>query len=154
MPTVGRVAPNFTLNDQDGEPVELKSFRGQKVALYFYPKDATPGCTKQACNLRDNHDALTTAGIVVLGVSPDDEKKHTRFIEKQSLNFTLLCDPDHIALEKYEVWGEKSMYGRKYMGVFRKTFLIDEKGVLVAVIEKPKVSDHAAEVLSGFGVAG
>ncbi len=150
MLNVGRMAPTFTLNDQDGEAVDLKSFRGQKVALYFYPKDATPGCTKQACNIRDNQAVLKKAGIVVFGISPDNEKKHTTFIEKQKLNFTLLCDPDHIALEKYEVWGEKKLYGRTYMGVFRKTFLIDEAGKLKAIIEKPKVSDHAAEVLAGF----
>jgi peroxiredoxin Q/BCP len=151
MIKAGNKAPQFTLADQNGQKVALKDFSGQKVAIYFYPKDDTPGCTKQACSIRDDYKKVTRAGIVILGISPDDERKHTRFIEKYDLPFTLLADPDKKALQKYGVWQEKSMYGRKYMGVVRTTFLIDEKGKVANVIEKPKVADHANEILDGFG---
>lgn len=149
-PKEGRKAPDFSVKDQDGKPVRLKELRGKKVALYFYPKDATPGCTKQACSLRDSHSALKRAGIIVLGISPDSESSHQKFITKQDLPFTLLADTEKKVAQKYGVWGEKSMYGRKYMGIFRTTFLIDETGTLIKVITKPKVAEHAEEVLQGF----
>ena len=150
MIEAGKQAPLFTLKDQNGNPVALKEYRGRKVALYFYPKDMTPGCTKQACNLRDHIKALDKAGVVVIGVSPDNEKSHARFADAHELSFTLAADPDKKVLQKYGVWGEKSMYGRKYMGVMRTTFLIDEKGKVAKVIAKPKVADHAKEVMDGF----
>ena len=152
-PEEGKKAPALSLNDQDGTRVTLKDLRGKKVAIYFYPKDQTPGCTTQACNLRDNYAAVRKADIVVLGVSPDDEASHTKFIAKQDLPFTLLADPDKKALEAYGVWREKNMYGRKYMGVVRTTFLIDESGTIVKIIAKPKVADHTREILDGFGVS-
>jgi peroxiredoxin Q/BCP len=151
MIKAGDKAPSFTLTDQNGDKVAMKDFGGQKVAIYFYPKDDTPGCTKQACSIRDDYRKVSKAGIVILGISPDDEKKHRRFVDKYDLPFTLLADPDKKALQKYGVWQEKSMYGRKYMGVVRTTFLIDEKGKVLSVIEKPKVADHAGEILDGFG---
>ncbi|MDA0322161.1 MAG: thioredoxin-dependent thiol peroxidase [Verrucomicrobia bacterium] len=151
MIKAGDKAPSFTLTDQNGDKVAMKDFDGQKVAIYFYPKDDTPGCTKQACSIRDDYRKVSKAGIVILGISPDDEKKHRRFVDKYDLPFTLLADPDKKALQKYGVWQEKSMYGRKYMGVVRTTFLIDEKGKVVSVIEKPKVANHAGEILDGFG---
>lgn len=149
----GKKAPALSLNDPDGKRVTLKELQGKKVALYFYPKDQTPGCTTQACNIRDNYGALKKAGVVVLGISPDDEASHTKFIAKQDLPFTLLADPDKKALEAYGVWREKNMYGRKYMGVVRTTFLIDESGTIVKIIAKPKVADHTREILDGFGVS-
>jgi peroxiredoxin Q/BCP len=152
-PEEGKKAPALSLNDQDGTRVTLKDLRGKKVAIYFYPKDQTPGCTTQACNLRDNYAAVRKADIVVLGVSPDDEASHTKFIAKQDLPFTLLADPAKKALEAYGVWSEKNMYGRKYMGVVRTTFLIDESGTIVKIIAKPKVADHTREILDGFGLS-
>ena len=152
-PEEGKKAPALSLNDQDGTRVTLKDLRGKKVAIYFYPKDQTPGCTTQACNLRDNYAAVRKADIVVLGVSPDDEASHTKFIAKQDLPFTLLADPAKKALEAYGVWREKNMYGRKYMGVVRTTFLIDESGTIVKIITKPKVADHTREILDGFGLS-
>lgn len=152
-PEEGKKAPALSLNDQDGTRVTLKDLRGKKVAIYFYPKDQTPGCTTQACNLRDNYAAVRKADIVVLGVSPDDEASHTKFIAKQDLPFTLLADPAKKALEAYGVWREKNMYGRKYMGVVRTTFLIDESGTIVKIIAKPKVAEHTREILDGFGLS-
>jgi peroxiredoxin Q/BCP len=152
-PEEGKKAPALSLNDQDGTRVTLKDLRGKKVAIYFYPKDQTPGCTTQACNLRDNYAAVRKADIVVLGVSPDDEASHTKFIAKQDLPFTLLADPAKKALEAYGVWSEKNMYGRKYMGVVRTTFLIDESGTIVKIIAKPNVADHTREILDGFGLS-
>ena len=152
MTKTGSKAPDFTLMDESGKAVSLKDFRGRKVALYCYPKDMTPGCTTQACNLRDHDAALRKAGIVVLGLSPDPSKSHAKFRAKHELPFTLLADPEKVLLQKLGVWAEKSMYGRKYMGVLRTTFLIDEDGKVAGIIEKPKVGDHAAEILAGFGV--
>lgn len=149
--SVGSKAPEFNVNDQDGNPVSLKSLQGSKVALYFYPKDDTPGCTKEACNLRDHYDALTQAGIKIYGVSVDDEKAHQKFIQKYTLPFPLLADTEHSIVEPYKVWVEKNMYGRKYMGIARITYLIDEQGTIHDVIEKVKVDDHAAQILQGFG---
>jgi peroxiredoxin Q/BCP len=145
----GDKAPDFTGIDQDGKKVKLSSFKGKKVVLYFYPKDLTSTCTVQACNLRDNYAKLTKKGYVVIGVSPDDVKSHQKFIEKNELPFLLIADTTQEILNAYGVWGEKSMYGRKYMGVHRTTFVIDEKGKIERVILKPKSSQHAEEILKG-----
>ena len=150
----GDKAPDFTAKNQDGETVKLKDLKGERVVLYFYPKDDTPGCTKQACSFRDADDVYRKKGIKVLGVSIDDEKSHQKFISKYELPFDLLADTDKSIVEKYGVWGEKSMYGRKYMGTHRKTFLIDEKGKIVKIFDKVKVAEHADEVLKAFGEKG
>lgn len=147
----GTPAPQFTSRDQDGNPISLKQFLGKKVVLYFYPKDDTPGCTKQACNLAENFSALTDKGIVVLGVSVDNESAHKKFIRKFSLPFPLIADTEHNVVEAYKVWAEKSMYGKKYMGTLRVTYLIDEKGIISHVITKPEVSNHAAQILELIG---
>ena len=143
----GDKAPDFTAKDQNGKNVSLKDFLGKKVVLYFYPKDFTPGCTTEACNLRDNYEDLKDAGMEVIGVSPDDEESHKKFEEKHELPFILLADPDKKIIEKYGVWGEKNMYGKKSMGLFRTTFLIDEKGVIYKVFKKPKTAIHSEEIL-------
>lgn len=152
MLTIGSLAPDFTVADQDGNMVSLKDFKGKKVVLYFYPKDNTPGCTDQACNLRDNISTLQKAGIVVLGVSVDSEKKHQNFIKKFSLPFPLLADVDHQLVDAYQVWGEKTFWGRKYMGTFRVTFLIDEKGNIEHIIDKVETTNHAAQILAAWGL--
>ena len=143
----GDNAPDFESTDQDGNPIKLTDFRGKKVVLYFYPKDNTPGCTAESCNLRDNYDQLMKQGYVVLGVSSDNEKSHRKFIDKHELPFSLIADTDKSVHEKYGTWGEKSMYGRKYMGTFRTTFVIDEEGKIEEVIEKVKTKDHTAQIL-------
>ena len=143
----GDKAPDFTTKDQDGNTVSLKNFLGNKVILYFYPEDDTPTCTIEACNLRDNYDDLKKAGFVILGVSPDDKKKHKKFEEKFDLPFTLLEDPEKKIIDKYGVWGEKNLYGRKYMGLFRTTFLIDESGIIFKIFKKPKSKIHSEEIL-------
>lgn len=143
----GDKAPDFTVNDQNGQPVSLSDYKGKKVVLYFYPKDNTPGCTAQACNLRDHHAELQKAGYEVLGVSTDSEKSHQKFIEKQELPFTLLADTEKDIHEKYGTWVEKQMYGRKYMGTARHTFIIDEQGTIEKIIEKVKTKDHTAQIL-------
>lgn len=145
----GDNAPDFTVNDQNGTPVTLSSLRGKKVVLYFYPKDMTPGCTAEACSLRDNYNALMKQGYEVLGISSDDEKSHQKFIAKEKLPFRLLADVDKKVHEAYGTWVEKSMYGRKYMGTARVTFVIDEKGVIAEVIEKVDTANHAAQILKG-----
>lgn len=144
---IGDVAPDFSVNDQNGEPVKLSNFKGKKVVLYFYPKDNTPGCTAESCNLRDNYQSLKKAGYEILGVSKDNEKSHAKFIEKYDLPFTLLADTKKNIHEKYGTWVEKSMYGRKYMGTARTTFLIDEKGKIEDIIEKVKTKDHTTQIL-------
>lgn len=143
----GQKAPDFTANDQDGNSVSLSQFTGKKVVLYFYPKDDTPGCTAEACDFRDNYQGLTAKGIVVLGVSIDDEKSHQKFVTKHNLPFTLLADPDQKIVEAYGVWGEKNMYGKKYMGTFRTTFLIDENGVISHIIKKVDTKNSTAQIL-------
>ena len=148
----GKKAPSFTAIDQDGEKIKLADFKGKKLALYFYPKDDTSTCTVQACNLKDGFKMLEKKGIVVIGVSPDDEKSHLKFIAKHKLPFRIIADTSKKLVEKYGVWGEKQLYGNKYMGVFRTTFLIDENGVVVKVIATPKVKEHAAEIAAGFGL--
>ena len=144
----GTEAPDFTATTFDGTEVSLSALRGQKVALYFYPKDATPGCTKQACNLRDNHELLAEHGIAVIGVSPDDDESHERFSGKQNLNFPLVADPERSIIDAYGVWGEKQNYGKTYDGLARTTFLIDPEGTIHHVFKRPKTADHAAEILS------
>jgi thioredoxin-dependent peroxiredoxin len=145
---VGKKAPEFTLAGSNGEDVSLKDFKGKTVVLYFYPKDDTPGCTKEACDFRDALKKFTSKKAVVLGVSPDSLKSHDKFIDKFELPFTLLSDPDHAVAEKYGVWVEKSMYGRKYMGIERSTFVIDPEGKLKAEFRKVKVDGHVDEVLA------
>ena len=149
----GNKAPDFTSKDQNGNKVKLSDLKGQKVVLYFYPKDDTPGCTKEACSFRDANDLYAEKGIKVLGVSTDDERSHQKFISKFDLPFDLIADTDKTIVEKYGVWGEKSMYGKKYMGTLRKTFLIDEDGKIVKIFDKVNVSEHADEVLKAFGEA-
>jgi len=144
---VGDQAPEITGKDQHGNTVSLADFRGKKLVLYFYPKDDTPGCTAEACNLRDNYAAIKKAGYEILGVSPDNEKSHTKFITKFELPFSLLADTDKATSEAYGVWIEKSMYGRKYMGVNRMTFIIDEAGKVERIIEKVDTKDHTAQIL-------
>ena len=144
----GDAAPEFSSKDQNGKEVNLSDFKGKKVILYFYPKDDTPGCTAQACNLRDNYDALLNKGYQVLGVSVDDEKSHVKFIKKFDLPFPLLADTDHSIVEAYGVWVEKSMYGRTYMGTARTTFVIDENGIIEEVIEKVDTKNHTDQILS------
>ena len=148
----GKKAPSFTAKDQDGDSIKLSDFKGKKLALYFYPKDDTSTCTVQACNIRDGFKMLAKKGIEVIGVSPDDEKSHTKFITKHKLPFRIIADTEKKLVEKYGVWGEKQLYGNKYMGVFRTTFLIDENGVLVKIISKPKVKQHSKEIAAGFGL--
>ena len=148
--SVGDKAPGFRTTDQDGEPVSLSDFKGKKVVLYFYPKDDTPGCTKEACGFRDGWSKFRRRKIAVLGVSVDDAKSHRKFADKYSLPFTLLADTDKKIVNDYGVWGEKSMYGRKYMGTNRVTYLIDEKGKIAAVWPKVKVADHVEEVLEAI----
>jgi peroxiredoxin Q/BCP len=147
---VGSTAPDFSAPDQSGKPVSLSDFAGKTVVLFFYPKDDTPGCTVEACSFRDAFSAFKKKGAVVIGVSPDSVKSHTKFIEKFSLPFILLADTDHHIVEDYGVWVEKSMYGKKYMGVERSTFVIDPRGKIGAVYRKVKPAEHIAEVLAGL----
>ena len=153
MLNTGDPAPDFKLNDQDGNPVQLSDFKGQKLVIYFYPKDQTPGCIKEACSFRDNIQAYKDKGVAVLGVSIDSEKSHQNFIAKQELNFPLLADVDKEMVNAYGVWGEKSMYGRKYMGTFRKTFLVNEDGIIDKIYDKVKVATHAEDVIKDWGLA-
>lgn len=153
MLTAGTKAPDFTTTDQDGKNVKLSDFKGKKVVLYFYPKDQTPGCTAEACNLRDNYKALQKQGYEVLGVSTDNEKSHQKFIAKEKLPFRLLADVDKTLHTKYGTWVEKSMYGRKYMGTARVTFIIDEKGIINEIIEKVDTRNHTDQILKGIGTS-
>jgi peroxiredoxin Q/BCP len=147
----GDKAPDFQVNDENGNLVKLKDFKGKKVVLYFYPRDMTPGCTAESCNLRDNYKALQKQGYEVLGISTDSEKSHQKFITKEKLPFRLLADPDKKVHEAYGTWVEKSMYGRKYMGTARVTFVINEKGVIEDIIQKVDTKNHAAQILGGVG---
>ena len=150
MPTVGQPAPAFEGVSHTGEAISLDSLKGKKVVLYFYPKDFTPGCTNQACNLRDGHQDLLHAGIAVIGVSPDDAESHQKFVSEYNLPFPLIADPDKSIMGLYGTWGEKNMYGKKTMGVKRTTFLIDEQGVIKHVFKRPKVKEHTEEILKKF----
>jgi len=143
----GDKAPAFQAKDQNGKKVSLSEYKGKKVVLYFYPEDDTPTCTVQACNLRDNYALLKKNGFEVIGVSPNDEKSHKKFETKFNLPFTLLADPDHTIIDKYGVWGEKQMFGNKYMGVNRTTFVINEKGIISRIFLRPKNKAHAEEIV-------
>lgn len=147
MLSEGMQAPDFTINDQNGKPVSLSNFKGKKVILYFYPKDNTSGCTKEACDFRDSINLFEKNNTVVIGVSVDSESSHQKFISKYDLPFTLLSDTEKELVQKYGVWKEKSMYGKKYMGTERTTFLIDENGVIKKIFNKVKVPGHVEELL-------
>jgi thioredoxin-dependent peroxiredoxin len=144
---VGSKAPDFSVNDQDGKAVKLSDLKGKKVVLYFYPKDMTPGCTAEACNLRDNYKLLLKQGFEVLGVSTDNEKAHQKFIAKEKLPFRLLADTEKKIHGLYNTWVEKSMYGRKYMGTARITFVINESGIIEEIIEKVDTKNHTSQIL-------
>ena len=148
--TEGQKAPAFTGKDQQGKKISLSQFKGKNVVLYFYPQDATPTCTVQACNLRDHYTELARAGFVVIGVSPDESSSHEKFASKQNLPFLLIADTDQRLIEKYGVWGEKQLYGRKYMGLHRTTFLIDGKGIIRKIFHKPKSKEHSEEILKAW----
>ena len=143
----GTKAPDFTGIDQNGKSISLKDFKGHKVILYFYPKDNTPGCTAQACNLRDNYETLLKQGFKVIGISTDSAKSHKKFEEKYNLPFPLIADEDKTIVEKYGVWGEKKFMGVKYIGTHRVTFLIDEAGIIKKIIDKPKTGNHTQQIL-------
>jgi peroxiredoxin Q/BCP len=153
MPThliEGNPAPEFTGKDQDGKKITLAGFKGKKLVLFFYSEDGSPTCTIQACNLRDNYGLLKKNGFEVVGVSPDDEKSHKKFEHKYSLPYPLIADTSHEILEKYGVWGEKELFGRRYMGVHRTTFVIDEKGIIRKIFLKPKNKAHAEEIVAAW----
>jgi peroxiredoxin Q/BCP len=147
LPEPGTTAPDFTAPDQHGQPFTLSSLRGQKVALYFYPKDDTPGCTAQACNLRDNEAQLAAQGIRVVGVSTDDAASHQKFATKYELAFPLVADADKSIVQAYGVWQEKKNYGKTYWGTVRTTFLLDENGVIELIIKRPDTKNHAAQLV-------
>jgi len=144
---VGDKAPDFKGKDQNGKSISLKDFKGKKIVLYFYPKDDTPGCTAQACNLRDNYSVLIKKGYQVIGVSADDEKKHLKFIEKYQLPFPLIADVNLEIIKKYDVWGTKKFMGKVYDGIIRTTFVIDEKGKIEEVITDVKTKEHTAQII-------
>ena len=146
----GKLAPDFELTSDSGESVKLSELRGSPVVLYFYPKDDTPGCTTQACGIRDAYGEFERAGAVVLGVSPDDERSHVKFKEKYELPFTLLADADHAVADQYGVWGEKKYAGKSYMGVIRSTFVIDADGTVKKVMRNVKPATHADDVLAAL----
>ena len=145
---VGDKAPDFLIKNQDGKEYSLKDYSGKKVVLYFYPKDDTPGCTAESCNLRDNYSSLKKKGYEVIGVSVDNEKSHKKFAKKFDLPFNLLADTEKKMVNDYGVWGEKMLFGRKYMGIIRTTFIIDEKGKIEKIIDDVETGDHTAQVLS------
>ena len=148
----GDKAPDFKTKDQDGVMRQLKDYKGQKVVLYFYPQDDKETCTKEACNLRDSYAELKKKGVVVLGVSPDDEKSHKKFEKKYSLPFTLLVDTEHKMVNDYGVWAEKTLFGHTYMGVLRTTFLINEKGKIDHIIDKVKSKTHSEQIVQVWGL--
>lgn len=150
MPKPGQIAPDFELPSETGETVRLSDFRGKKVVLYFYPKDMTSGCTKEACSFRDNYPQYEEQGAVILGVSPDPPQSHVRFKSKYNLPFRLLSDDHHEVAEQYGVWGQKQMYGRTYYGVLRTTFVIDEQGKIAKVFTNVKPDGHGEEVLGAL----
>ncbi len=144
----GDKAPIFKGLNQNNKLISLSDFSGQKVILYFYPKDNTPGCTAESCNLNDNYDELTKKGFVIIGVSPDDISSHQKFIAKHNLQFNLIADTEKEILQQFDAWGLKKMYGREYMGVLRKTFVINEAGTILKIFEKVKTKDHTNQILS------
>ena len=145
---IGDKAPDFSGKDQNGKTIQLSDFSGKKIAIYFYPKDNTPGCTVQACNLRDNDAALTKAGIQIIGVSADSSASHVKFIDKFSLPFPLIADEDKTIIQQFSVWGPKKFMGKEYDGIHRTTFIIDENKTIIGIIEKPKTKEHAEEILA------
>ena len=147
MLKIGHKAPDFKAVDGDGRTVALSDYKGKKLVIYFYPKDNTPGCTAEACDLRDNYHRFQAAGYEILGVSKDSEKSHRSFAEKYSLPFRLVADTDTAILQAYDAWGEKSLYGKKYMGALRKTYVIDEHGVITDIIDKVNTKAHSAQIL-------
>lgn len=144
---VGQKAPDFEAINQEGKTIQLTDFVGRTLILYFYPKDNTPGCTAEACNLNDNYSVLTSKGFEVVGVSPDSPASHQKFIAKFNLSFNLIADTDHKIMKSYNAWGEKKMYGKSYEGVLRKTYIIDPKGIISAVVEKVDTKNHVAQIL-------
>lgn len=146
----GDKAPSFSGADQNGKKISLSAYKGKKLVLYFYPKDDTPGCTSEACNLRDNYSLLRRKGFEIVGISPDDETSHKKFEKKFYLPFTLIADTSHQILEKYGVWGKKKMFNNEYMGVIRTTFIIDEKGVIRKIFYKPNTKAHAEEIIAAM----
>jgi len=143
---VGDKAPDFKGIDQDGKSISLSQFNGKKLVLYFYPKDNTPGCTTEACNLRDNYSELKSKGYAIVGVSADSSSSHQKFISKYELPFPLIADVDKTIIKAYQVWGEKKMYGKSYDGIFRRTFVISEMGIIEKIIEKVKISEHSKQI--------
>ena len=150
----GQKAPAFRGLDQNGNPVSLSDYKGKKLVLFFYPEDDTPTCTIQACNIRDNFSALKKEGIHIIGISPDEAKKHKKFEAKYQLPFTMIVDPNHAIIDKFGVWGEKQLYGRKYLGLHRTTFLINEKGIIKKVFLRPKNKQHAEEIMRAWEQTG
>jgi len=148
----GDKAPAFKGINQDGREISLKDFSGKKLILYFYPKDNTPGCTAEACNLNENYDAWLEKGFEVVGVSPDSPESHQKFREKHGLKFDLIADTDKEILKAYGAWGEKNMYGKKYMGVLRTTFVIDEKGIIRDILKKVKTKDHTNQIMQDLQI--
>ncbi len=146
----GDKAPAFSGKDQDGKKISLADYKGKKVVIYFYPQDDTETCTIQACNLRDNYALLKKEGFTILGISPDDEKSHKKFETKFDLPYTLIADTQHTIINKFGVWGEKQMFGNKYMGLHRTTFVIDEKGIIKKIFLKPKSKQHAEEIVKAL----
>lgn len=149
---VGDKAPVFEGVNQNGEKISLKDFAGKKLILYFYPKDNTPGCTAESCNLNDNYDSWVEKGFDVVGVSPDSEKSHQKFIEKYGFQFNLIADTEKEILQAYGAWGLKKMYGKEYMGVLRKTFVINESGVIIEIFEKVKTKDHTNQIIEALKI--
>ena len=147
---VGDIAPIFSAKDQDGNTIDSTSFKGKKWVIYFYPKDQTPGCIAQACNIRDNYSLLQNEKISIIGVSADDQKSHLNFIDKQQIPFPLIADVDKKVIEAFGVWGEKKFMGKIYDGIHRTTFLINEEGIIVGIIDKPKTKAHVEEILELF----
>ena len=149
---VGDKAPHFEGTNQEGKKISLEDFKGKKLILYFYPKDNTPGCTAESCNLSDNYEMWLEKGYDVVGVSPDSEKSHVKFIEKYGLKFNLIADTEKEILQNYGAWGEKSMYGRKYMGVLRTTYVIDENGIITAIYDKVNTKGHTNQILESLNI--
>lgn len=145
--TIGKTAPDFTLTDENGKKIKLRDFRGKRVVLYFYPKDDTPGCTAQACGFRDQYLDIAEKNAIVLGISPQDAKSHLKFKTKYNLPFILLSDPDHAVAEKYGAWGERSLYGKKFMGILRSHFVIDERGKIVDIQRRVPPKESSARAL-------
>ena len=148
----GDKAPDFDGVNQNGEAIKLKDFSGKKLILYFYPKDNTPGCTAESCNLNDNYESWLERGFEVVGVSPDSEKSHLKFIDKFGLKFNLIADTEKEILQAYGAWGLKKLYGREYMGVLRKTFVIDESGIIIEVFEKVKTKEHTNQIITALNI--